>query len=171
MTLDSTRLIRPGGLVLAAALLAGCVTQPAPLQGEYLPVLPRQAAAADHAGTLVRWGGRVIEVDPRSDRTCFTMLGSPLDGHGRPYGGNDGSSGRFLACRAGFYDPAVFTTDREVTFTGRIAGHEDVRIGEYDYRMPRIDAEVVYLWPDRGETRMILHHPHPYYWHPYGWWW
>src|SRR5690606_5111171 len=73
--------------------------------------------------------------------------------------------------RARFYDAAVFTEAREVAFTGRIAGYEAARIGEYDYRMPRIDADVVYLWPERSDTQVIMHHPHPYYWHPYGWWW
>lgn len=170
MKIHRNRLTAFAGLALAA-ILAGCATQPSPLQGEYLPVTPQQASAGDHTGAMVRWGGQVIEVEPRADRTCFTMLSSHLDGQGRPYGAQDGSSGRFLACRAGFYDPAVFTEEREVTFTGRITGHEDARIGEYAYRMPRIDADVVYLWPERGQTQ-VIHHPHPYYWHPYGiWWW
>jgi len=158
-------------LAFAGALLAACATHPAPLQGEYLPLTPQQAAAGDRTGAMVRWGGRVIEVEPQSSRTCFTMLSAQLDAQGRPYREQDGSGGRFIACRAGFYDPAVFTEDREVTFTGRIAGYEDARIGEYDYRMPRIDADVVYLWPERSDTQVIMHHPHPYYWHPYGWWW
>ena len=168
-------IIRKTLAALAFALaLAGCATHPAPLQGEYLPSTPQQASTANHTGAMVRWGGRVIEVEPRADRTCFTMLSLPLDGQGRPYHADDGSGGRFQACRQGFYDPAVFSADREVTFAGRISGHEDARIGDYDYRMPRIDADVVYLWPERDETRVIMHHPHPhpYFWHPYGlWWW
>lgn len=165
------RLISLAALALTGVLLAGCATYPAPLQGEYLPVTPQQAAAVDRSGALVRWGGRVIEVDPQAKRTCFTMLSSHLDAQGRPSPEQDGSGGRFLACRDGFYDPAVFTPEREVTFTGRIGGYEDARIGDYDYRMPRIDAEVVYLWPERDETRVIMHHPPPHYWYPYSWWW
>lgn len=161
------------GLALAGALLSGCVTHPAPLQGEYLPVSPQQAAAGTHTGAPVRWGGRVIEVDPQADRTCFTMLSSQLDPYGRPSQAQDGSDGRFMACRGGFYDPAVFAAEREVTFTGRITGYEDTRIGEYNYRLPRIEAEVVYLWPERSDTHTIIHHPHPHpsFWYPRGWWW
>ena len=158
-------------LAFAGALLAGCATHPAPLQGEYLPVTPQQAGAGDRTGAPVRWGGRVIAVEPQADRTCFTMLSAHLDSYGRPYREQDGSDGRFMACRGGFYDPAVFTEDREVTFTGRIAGYEDARIGEYNYRMPRIDADVVYLWPEHDDTRVIMHQPHPYLWHSHGWWW
>ena len=165
MTIHRNRLTAFAGLALAA-MLAGCATQPSPLQGEYLPVTPQQASAGDHTGAMVRWGGQVIDVEPRADRTCFTMLSSHLDGQGRPYGAQDGSSGRFLACRAGFYDPAVFTEEREVTFTGRIAGHEDARIGEYAYRMPRIDADVVYLWPKR--ERDLITRPAPWPW--WGYW-
>lgn len=162
------------GLALAGALLSGCVTHPAPLQGEYLPVSPQQAAAGTHTGAPVRWGGRVIGVDPQADRTCFTMLSSQLDPYGRPSQAHqDGSDGRFMACRGGFYDPAVFAAEREVTFTGRITGYEDTRIGEYNYRLPRIEAEVVYLWPERSDTHTIIHHPHPHpsFWYPRGWWW
>lgn len=159
------------GLALAGAMLAGCATQPTPLRGDYLPITPQQAAAGEQAGATVRWGGRVIEVEPRTDHTCFTILSADLDASGRPYADHDGSSGRFLACRTGFYDPAVFETDREVTFTGRIDGYENRRVGEYDYRLPRVAAEVVYLWPEREDVRVIMHpHPHPY-WYPRGWWW
>ena len=44
----------------------------------------------------------------------------------------DATDGRFIACRAGFYDPAVFTEGREVTFMGRVEGVESTRIGEFD---------------------------------------
>lgn len=159
------------GLAVAGILLAGCATHPTPLQGDYLPVSPQQAATGEHTGATVRWGGRVVEVEPRADHTCFTVLSTRLDAQGRPHADVEADSGRFLACRAGFYDPAVFAQDREVTFTGRIGGYDQQRIGEYDYRLPRLDAEVVYLWPEREDVRVIMHHPHPYRWHPYGWWW
>lgn len=172
MNRTTKRLAATAMLAFAGALLAACATHPAPLQGDYLNLTPQQAATGNHAGAMVRWGGRVIAVDPQSDRTCFTMLSAYLDSQGRPYREQDGSGGRFLACRAGFYDPAVFTPDREVTFAGRISGYEDAQIGGYSYRMPRVDADVVYLWPERSDTEVILHHPHPYFWHPYGlWWW
>ncbi|MEN1926967.1 Slp family lipoprotein [Luteimonas sp. MJ293] len=167
------RTVSTAAAVLACFLLSGCVTHPAPLQGEYLPVTPQQAGSGNHTGAPVRWGGRVIEVQPQADRTCFTMLSAQLDPYGRPSHSPDGSDGRFMACRTGFYDPAVFTAEREVTFTGRITGYEDTRIGEYNYRLPHMDADVVYLWPERSDTQTIIHHPHPHpaFWHPYGWWW
>ena len=73
----------------------------------------------------------------------------------------------FLACRPGFYDPAVFEKNREVTVVGRVAGYENRRIGGYDYRFPRVEADVVYLWPVR-ETVDVVQYPAPWPW--WGWW-
>ena len=77
----------------------------------------------------------------------------------------DASGGRFIACRAGFYDPAIFQVDREVTVTGVVDGFETRRIGEYDYRFPRLAADVIYLWPVR-ERVDVVHEPVPG-----PWWW
>ncbi|PJK00898.1 hypothetical protein CO641_02775 [Lysobacteraceae bacterium NML91-0213] len=158
-------------MALACTLLAACATAPAPLQGSYAAVSPDQATtSASSTGTAVRWGGRIVEVTPQADRTCFQMLSAPLDGNGRPSFSGNRTGGRFIACRAGFYDPALFAADREVTFTGRIAATEQVRIGEYDYRLPRMDADVVYLWPERADVQVIRYEPYPWGWGP-GWWW
>ena len=141
-------------LALAVAL-AGCATAAKPLRGEFTDLTPHQAVEMDATGQLVRWGGRVVRTEPLADRTCFEILSTRLDGSGRPYWAVDDTRGRFIACRAGFYDPALFTPEREVTFTGRIEGYETRRIGEYDYRFPRIAADVVYLWPVRERIEVI----------------
>lgn len=151
----------------AIAALAGCASYPAPLQGGYAEVTPHVASSGDHAGVPVRWGGRIIEVEPQQNRTCFQMLGIQLDATGRPMRSSDRFDGRFLACREGFYDPAIFQPGREVTFTGRIDGHEDRKIGEYDYRLPRMSADVVYLWGIR-ERVDVIERPAPWPW--WGWW-
>ena len=157
----------------ATLLLAGCVTAPKALQGEFSAIEPGQAARDDRMGDRVRWGGRIVAVEPQATRTCFEVVGVRLGGDGRPLA-RDQSSGRFLACRAGFYDPAVFAEGREVTFIGRVDGVETTRIGDYDYRLPKMTADVVYLWP---EVREVELRPSPFYdpfwgprWGRYGWW-
>ena len=161
---------------VATLALSACATAPKPLQGQFSTVSPRDSVAQKQTGTPVRWGGRIIETIPGQGETCFQMIARPLNGNGRPSTTSaDASDGRFLACRAGFYDPAVFTPGREVTFIGRVEGTETVRIGEYDYRLPRLAADVVYLWPEVREVEVVVP-PHPYwgpYWRPYWgpWWW
>ncbi|WCE04536.1 Slp family lipoprotein [Pseudoxanthomonas sp. JBR18] len=169
-TTASVRLLAAGAL---AIFLGACATVPKPLQGEFPGVTPRDTVAGAQAGAQVRWGGRIVETRPRADSTCFEMISAPLGATGRPLSSSpDATDGRFIACRAGFYDPAIFAKGREVTFIGRVDGFENTRIGEYDYRLPRVTADVVYLWPEVKEVQ-VRPYPGPYYdpfWGP-GWGW
>jgi outer membrane lipoprotein len=152
---------------LASALLAACASQPRPLQGEFMPLTPRDSVLADHTGAAVRWGGRIVQVEPKPNATCFEMVSTRLDVYGRPWWASDDTGGRFIACRTGFYDPAVFERNREVTFTGRIEGYETRQIGGYDYRFPRVAADVVYLWPVYDRVNVVTR-PAPWPW--WGYW-
>ncbi|MDF9443389.1 MAG: hypothetical protein ABS96_03440 [Lysobacteraceae bacterium SCN 69-123] len=164
-------------LALAASLtLAACATAPKPLQGQFSTVSPRDSVAQKQTGTPVRWGGRIIETIPGQGETCFQMIARPLNGNGRPSTTSaDASDGRFLACRAGFYDPAVFEPGRDVTFIGRIDGYQTTKIGEYDYPLPKIAADVVYLWPVQREVEVVPAYPYGPWgpaWGPgWGWGW
>ncbi len=152
-------------LCLLPLALIGCATAPRPLQGEFAQVRPVDAARAD--GARVRWGGSVISVDPRPGETCFEVLGRELGSSARPRE-TDSSDGRFLACRTGFYDPAVFKAGRDITVVGALAGSETRKVGEFDYVYPRVRADALYLWPDRNlewERRRAS----PFLWgYPYG---
>ena len=159
--------VRLALIAVCAALLSACVSAPQPLQGDYSPITPREASASDATGASVRWGGRIVGVEPQENRTCFEMISTYLGSSGRPYWGSDDTGGRFLACRTGFYDPAVFERNREVTFVGRVSGYESRRIGGYDYRFPKVEADVVYLWP-QVETVDVMSYPSPWPW--WGWW-
>lgn len=158
------RILASAGL---AIVLGACATHPRPLQGEFAAITPRDAIDRDSTGAAVRWGGRIVSVEPQPNRTCFEMLSTQLDVYGRPYWASDDTGGRFIACRTGFYDPALFQANREVTFTGRIDGYETRRIGQYDYRFPHVAADVVYLWPVRERVNVITRPP-PWPWR--GWW-
>ncbi len=145
-------------------VLAGCVSAPAPLRGEFAPIDPGMGAREDHHGARVRWGGTIAEVEPGPSYTCFQVVGRRLSDDARPRPG-DHSAGRFLACREGFYDPGVFAEGREITVVGRIDGSEDRPIGEFVYRHPRVDAERIYLWPDRSRATVVYPVGYrPWYW-------
>lgn len=167
----------------ACAALAACATAPQPLQGNFTQVTPRDAANnAQQTGASVRWGGSIVETVPGPDATCFQLISRPLNGYGRPSGNGDATGGRFIACHAGFYDPAVFAPGREVTITGRVGGATSTKIGDYDYPLPKVDADVIYLWPQVSNV-VVRPYPYPYaypydpFWGPrpyWGWrggWW
>ena len=156
-------------IVLPLALgLAACASVPRPLQGAFDPIPPPEAASRTALGADVRWGGRILEIEPGADRTCFTVLAQPLDAGSRPLEG-DRSLGRFIACRTGFYDPAVFAPGRSLTVTGRIAHVESRPVGEFAFAYPVLEAAVLYLWPDTQVVEIV--HADPFWpiYRPWPW--
>ncbi|APG06227.1 hypothetical protein BJI69_21505 [Luteibacter rhizovicinus DSM 16549] len=138
-------------LVIAAATLAlgACATVPQPLQGQFNDVSTSGAQQGGAPGAKVRWGGEIIKTEPGPQQTCFFVLSEPLDSEARPTASKSDSQGRFVACRDGFYDPEVFTRGREITVTGTLHGAVSQKVGDFDYAYPRVEADVVYLWPKR----------------------
>lgn len=151
--------------VAGALALGGCATIPQPLQGNYPPVSLEAARSGSAAAAQVRWGGEIIETQPREQQTCFFVLAEPLDSQARPRADGD-STGRFVACKDGFYDPEVFRKGRELTVTGTLAGTIQHKIGEFDYTYPKVEANTVYLWPRRP---MYVQRPYEP-WGPWGPW-
>lgn len=141
-------LYRPLILATATAALAACATVPQPLQGTYTDLSTASAQQGGASGAKVRWGGEIIKTEPGPQETCFYLLSRPLDNQARPKANDQGDNqGRFVACRQGFYDPEVFTRGRDVTVTGTLQGTVSQKVGDYDYAYPRVQADVVYLWP------------------------
>lgn len=137
-------------LFALSSLFAGCVSIPKPLAGDYPATQPRDASASSRIGERVRWGGIIIAVEPQAERTCIQILSRELGRDARPLR-RDPDEGRFIACRDGFYDPEVFTDGRDVTVTGRVAAMTTRVVGDYQYTMPEVAAEVIYLWPPRRD--------------------
>lgn len=159
-------------LLTLSLLLSGCVTMPPSLTvgGPFLGITPAQALRGEYEGRRVRWGGAVIQTRPMEKGTCFEMVGLALDAQGEPRA-SDHSTGRFLACATGFFEPAIYSQGRHVTFTGRIEGVAPQKIGAVEYRFPKLVARQVYLWPKRSD---VLYVPYPVpgwgpYYDPYYW--
>ncbi len=153
--------------VLIAVLLSGCASIPQPIRGNVATLSPQQALHEDVTGNRVRWGGEVVKVTVNKDDTCFELLAKPLDRSARPLR-SDNSDGRFIACAPQFFDPAVYAKGREVTVVGTVIEPVSGKIGEYDYRYPRVTIERIFLWPERPDfsTMPPLYPYRPFY--PYG---
>lgn len=151
---------------IAAFTLYGCATMPPELAagGPYAGITPAQALQGGAERQRVRWGGAVVQARPQGEQTCFEVVGLELDARGEPLD-SDTSTGRFLACARGFYDPAIYNEGRYVTFTGRLEGAAPQQIGERSFQFPKLQADQVYLWPKRREVRYV---PYPVpYWDPF----
>lgn len=164
--MNALRLSLPGTLLLAL-LASGCATVPEPLSGDFTGLTPDRSGD-QHVGQRVRWGGSIVDTRPGKAETCIEILSRPLDERARPRsGGSD--QGRFLACRDGFEDPAVFESGRDITVVGTLAGFVEGRIGEFRYVYPRVEAGTLFLWGEEVPAR-YYHDPWWYYdpWWPYG---
>lgn len=154
--------------VFLPVVVAGCATTPASLKGSFTEVTPEQIRGGPehHGGMHVRWGGDIANVAPGKEQTCFTVLSRPLNDSGRPEEG-DKTLGRFIACGEGFYDPEVYSRKRQVTVVGNLVGTTTEKIGEYNYRYPKIAASTIYLWPkEQKYTPGASPYYYPYY-YPY----
>ncbi|MGH8728644.1 MAG: Slp family lipoprotein [Burkholderiales bacterium] len=133
---------------IALLALTGCAaTLPKPEStSPVAEITPDMARESGNVGSRVRWGGEIVEVTPKQNETCFEILSRPLSDSGRPLS-TDRNFGRFLACSKEFYDPAVYVAEREVSVVGTLAGPVEGKVGERDYRFPKVQADDVYLWP------------------------
>jgi outer membrane lipoprotein len=130
-------------------LLTACATTPAPIaRGPFSPVSLKQALSNETVGNRVRWGGMIISVAPLKTESCFEILSRPLDSDGEPKQ-SDQTEGRFIACGAGFYDPAAYPAGREITFVGSVQAPTACKIGTYEFGCPRLAIETLHLWPKR----------------------
>jgi len=165
-------------LSLLVSLVTGCASVPGPLAvGRFVDVTPQAAQAGQFVGQRVRWGGIIASTETGERETCFEVVSRPLDSSARPEQ-TDKSEGRFIACAWGFYDPSVYAQGREITVTGTIRNAVVRKVGDYDYRFPKVRAETVYLWPKREiYDRWPPYYYGPYwygpwpgrYWYPYWW--
>jgi len=160
-----------GALVLQ--LTACAARMPAALrQPEPAPLTPLQARTepAQHLGSTVRWGGRILEVDNAPDATDIIVLARPLDGAAKPQTATVAAgidAGRFIARFVGFLDPAQYSEGRALTVTGTLVAVETRDIGAYPYRYPVVHVLGWHLWP-MPEPQPLL--ADPWGWGPwYGW--
>lgn len=155
-------------VVVLAMLASGCAAPPKALRGEFSALRPGTATEAD-VSAPVRWGGRILEVQPERDRSCFEILSLPLGPNARP--DTDASYGRrFLACRPDFVDPAAYPEERLLTVTGELTAFERREIGEYAYRYPVVQIRASHLWPRVRPREAPYPRPmSPWWYDPYPW--
>ena len=153
------------------ALVAGCASIPEPLDGNYSEEFYPNQATDRSLGANVRWGGVIVETRPEQDQTCIEILAQALDSRAHPRRSDD-DFGRFITCKNEFIDPEIFVNGREVTTAGRLSGFRQGKVGEFDYEYPVVNADAIYLWPERVLDD-VGYYPYPYhrgFWpYYYGW--
>ena len=137
-------------LMTSIFLLAGCATQQTvDSQG---PTPAQLSTSKDQTikGQYFTWGGTIVSVTNKSDRTVLEILAYPLSSSGEPQTGRQ-PSGRFLADRSGFLEPEEYEPGKRITVSGPLLGYKDGLVGESPYTYPALDAQELKLFQDIPE--------------------
>jgi len=168
------------GFVLSATGCASSIVPPA-LQHEVKPDLSLSKVKSNPAAykdQVVLWGGRIIKTINKKKGTLIEVLQLPLDQEERPKQVHD-TEGRFIVSMSGFLDPEVYQAGKDVTVVARVAGMEELPLGEITYTYVLLRGKEVYLWPPRKPAENYPPYPPVYfygvgpgYWYnaPYMWW-
>lgn len=142
-----TRWTNPLLTALLTAVMTACATtESLTISPDETVVQPYQVSAAGaDTGRRVAWGGTVIRVENRSERTRLEMLAFPLGSDGVPDTGRS-PTGRFMADYRGFLDPVDYAPGRRATLRGRITSSHSGKVGDAPYQYPVIEVEEVRLW-------------------------
>ena len=152
-------------------LAAGCSSVPEKIR-KAPPSAPSlsqvREAPEKFVGSQIRWGGSITRVENKPNETRIEIVARPLFDDGEPRD-VDKSEGRFIAIIPGFLDPAIYSSDRSLTVTGRISGSIERKLGTMDYRYPLVQTDFHHLWPRKVEYH-VPYDPWMYDpWYPYPW--
>jgi outer membrane lipoprotein len=179
--MKSKLLIR--SLLLGAVLVgfSGCVTYPISkdLRAQAKPVTLAQASASPAActGTIVIWGGQVIQTVNDTNGGAIYVLELPLTSDERPVQ-HGVSAGRFIARSDKYIDPEVFKPGRLITVAGQLAGTATEPLQKTQYTYPMLSIKQLHLWQS---VRTVYYYPAGYWgwygprwhrgWYGPGWGW
>lgn len=132
-------------LIIAVLLTVSCTQPPKPLRGDFNTDSPKSYAQNPVENLAVRWTGFVVDIENKSDHSCLTIISKLADQHGKPSRRYRMDTGRFIACKPQFIDPAS-TLKKPVTVTGHVKKLLVKNVDEHPYPHPLVDASVIYIW-------------------------
>ncbi len=141
-------LLQLGSLLLASALLSGCISVPDSVKGS--SPTPQQDlvrvlnAPQLYVGQESRFGGKVVKVVNKDGMTRLEIAAQSLDDTARPRLGTP-SIGRIYADIKGFVDPIDFT-NQIVTVVGPIKGTEKGTVGQASYNFVTVEVTGYQRW-------------------------
>ncbi|WP_034915280.1 MULTISPECIES: Slp family lipoprotein [Erwinia] len=153
-------ILQLGRVLLAVALVSGCVSVPDSVKGH--SEMPQQDLARVlnapqlYVGQESRFGGKVVKVSNKSGMTRLEIAAMRLDDTARPVLGS-ASIGRIYADINGFVDPIDFT-NQMVTVVGPIKGTEKGEIGQAAYNFVTVNVTGYQRW---HMTQQLVSPPQP----------
>jgi len=118
-----------------------------------------------YVGSIVLWGGRIIEILNHSDGSEIIVLETPLDYEEMPEAAKY-SHGRFIAKTSKFLDPEIYKKGKKITLAGEIIGKETKPLGKGQYTYPVVMIKELHLWK---KIRTYAYPPYYGWYGPYSW--
>lgn len=139
-------------LLLAVVIFSGCAIVPENIDvPDGTPLVSYSKAVTSGAtvqGQKARWGGLIVGVENKPNKTYIELAHFPLNHYGKPNTGGE-TSGRFKVQIDGFVDPIVFEEGRAATFLGTVTLPTSGLVGEQPYIYPTIIADDYHMWRKR----------------------
>jgi outer membrane lipoprotein len=142
-------------VILLLAVLSGCASNPIAqdLRKQAQPLTHTQVIANPKTttGSIVIWGGRIINLVNTNNGGEIYVLQLPLSRRSRPTSNDSASSGRFIAVSPEFLDPVKYPGGSLITVAGQLNGVRNERLQSVYYRYPLLDIKQIYFWT-KGTT-------------------
>lgn len=155
-------------LLLAAFLLAGCISIPDSIKGNSHSPQQDLVRVMDapklYVGQEARFGGKVVKVTNFKDYTRLEIATQPLNNAASPIR-SAASIGRIFADINGFIDP-VDLNHQIITVVGEIRGIEESTIGQSVYHFLIIDVRGYHRWRQQQQVMMLPRPIIPWLWYP-----
>lgn len=145
--------LNSGLLITLLVLIAGCsypiskgLRQEAAKDITFARVLAKPAA---YHGTIVIWGGIIVETVKGADGTDLVVSETPLDFNGKPRD-FEFAEGRFIAKSSLRLDPDLYAEGRKVVLGGEIVAEQLGTLNNEPYLYPVVKIRELHLWEKRG---------------------
>jgi outer membrane lipoprotein len=148
-------------LILSVLFFSGCAIVPDSLEvPEGTPLISYNkavSAGANAQGQTARWGGLIVGVENKPEKTFVEVVHFPLNHYGKPNRGAE-TTGRFKAQIDGFVDPVVFEEGRLITFLGELTAPTSGMVGEQPYIYPTLLVEDYHMWRNQQAYDVTMFH-------------
>ncbi|MBU3023334.1 Slp family lipoprotein [Aestuariibacter sp. A3R04] len=142
-------MLRSFVMLVTVVLMAGCSIIPDDIavpEGTNLVSYNKAVTGGEMVrGQTARWGGVVVGVENKDDKTFVEVVNFPLNHYGRP-NTREETIGRFKVEMDGFVDPINFEEGRAVTFVGKVKAPIAGMVGEQPYMYPRLAGSNFHFW-------------------------
>lgn len=148
-------------LLVSVLFFSGCAMVPDSLEvpegTELISYSTAVTSGTNAQGKKARWGGVIVGVENKPNKTFIEVVHFPLNSYGKPNTSEE-TIGRFKVQIDGFVDPIVFEKGRSATFLGTLLPPTSGMVGEQPYIYPTLLVDDYHMWRKRQVYDVTMYH-------------